>query len=291
MKRKNMFILATILVVAFSSLSFAAGMSQSKLKLKKGWNLVGSVLNNVQMNNAFNKECVNSIWKWNSDNNTWEIFSPDNNLQQLVSKYQIKQFAKVNAGEGYWVNAKEDAEVYLLGSPPEVTSSLSAASVDSEFADNIDTLDNTSIIQPENVTPVISKLIANSEIVTYFGTVTSVPQIGVKSMNGFKLSTNEGEVTIYGLGPAKLWENAEVDRPIEGDNITVEAFKISLDDGSIRNIAIKITDSDGNTLELRNTDTGMPFWAKGAMGLNKDASTGQLKKKQYKWGKKFQKMQ
>ena len=285
MKKVLQILVVTMVVSIFASLSFAGGMSQNKLSLKKGWNLVGGVLNNVQIQNAFSKEIVNSMWKWNSDNSSWEIYSPDNNVQQLANKYQIKKFSKMNSGEGYWVNAKSSSSIYLNGDTPQMTSTMSASAVDMDFSKDIDSIDNKSMTIPDQVKPIISQLITNAEIVTYSGEVVNVPQLGIKTMNGFQLQTEEGEVTIYGLGPLKIWENANVERPVVGDNITVEAFKIVTDNNTIRNIAIKITDSDGNSLDLRDILTGMPLWAKGKIGFNKDSQTGEMKMLKYKWGK------
>ncbi len=287
MKKVLQILAVTMVVGIFASLSFAGDMSQKKLSLKKGWNLIGGVLNNVQIQKAFTKEIISSMWKWNSDNSTWEIFSPDNNVQKLLDKYQLKKFSKMNSGEGYWVNAKSSGTLYLNGYTPQMTPTMSSSAVDMDFSKNIDAIDNESITMPDKVKSLISQLITNAEIVNYSGEVINVPQIGIKTMNGFQLKTEEGEVTIYGLGPLKIWENADVERPVVGDNITVEAFKIVTDNNTVRNIAIKVTDSDGNTLDLRDVITGLPLWAKGKIGFNKDSETGKMKKLQYKWGKKF----
>jgi hypothetical protein len=287
MKKIYTVLMGLMLVFTFASISFASGMSQHKLSLKKGWNLVGGVLNNVQVENILKKDFVNSAWKWNAGTGSWEVFSPDENIQNVMNKYQIKGFNKVNAGEGYWINAKADAEVYTIGEPPQIPSMVNASSVDPMFSDEMDEMDNESMNNPETVEPKLLEWISNSEIVTYSGEVVQVPQIGVKSMNGFKINTDEGEITIYGLGPKFVWDNATIDRPVEGDNITVEAFKIVLDNDTVRNVAISITDDEGNSLKLRDENTGLPLWAKGMMGLEKGKKYVNMMKKQFKWGKKW----
>ena len=74
---------------------------------------------------------------------------------------------------------------------------------------------------------------------------------------GLLLSTSEGNVTIYGIGPERYWESVGVDRPSVGDTITVEGYTVDYN-GELRDIATKIT-IGSYTVELRDAD-GVPLW-------------------------------
>jgi hypothetical protein len=74
---------------------------------------------------------------------------------------------------------------------------------------------------------------------------------------GLVLATTEGNVTIYGIGPVRYWKQQKIDRPVVGDEITVNGYVMSLN-GVERNIASSITTSEG-TIELRDADA-KPLW-------------------------------
>lgn len=287
MKKWIKFLTGSVALMAFATIGFAAGMSQQSLKLKKGWNLVGGMINNSNLTEFFNNGGINSMWKWDASTGSWEIFSGDENVNQVIERYKLKRFGKFQSGEGYWINAKEDMELYINGEPPKLPSFVSSSAVDTSFNMEIDEMDNESMVRPENVQNRIAQLLQNAEIITYSGEVISVPKLGTHTMNGFKLNVNNEEVVFYGLGPQKIWEQANVQRPDIGDNLTVEAFKITTDNDTVRNILISITDSDGNTLKLRDESTGLPVWAKGKIGFNRDTHTGMQKEVKYRWGRHY----
>ena len=78
---------------------------------------------------------------------------------------------------------------------------------------------------------------------------------------GVDLSTDSGDVTIYGIGPVRYWDSEDVDvpRPGVGETITVTGYTVDYN-GVSRNIAMEIAVEGGVTVELRDPDTGVPLW-------------------------------
>ena len=69
-----------------------------------------------------------------------------------------------------------------------------------------------------------------------------------------------GPVTVYGIGPEWYWEDKGMDRPEIGDLVKVEAYAVVFSDGT-RYIASSIAfTSGGDTLLLRDAETGCPLW-------------------------------
>ncbi len=95
--------------------------------------------------------------------------------------------------------------------------------------------------------------------VTIAGTV-----IGIGSHNGLVLDTDNGQVTVYGIGPEWYWEKNEVERPDIGETVTLNAYEVLFSDGT-RYVASSVTIGN-DTLNLRDPETGCPLW-RGARNL------------------------
>ncbi len=92
-----------------------------------------------------------------------------------------------------------------------------------------------------------------------------VSEIGTQG-SGIVIDTGSALVNVYGLGPVCLWDSMGVARPVVGENITVDAYEVTLSDGSTRLIASSITVGD-QTIYLRDSSTGAPVW-RGVGGCN-----------------------
>jgi len=100
-----------------------------------------------------------------------------------------------------------------------------------------------------------------TKIFTYTGTVVSDCTQG----GGLTIKVDESdEYQIYGIGPESYWDSQNVDYPVIGDKLSVEAVSVDYS-GTTRNIAMKITFEDGDSIQLRNATTGQPLWR----GINK----------------------
>ena len=75
---------------------------------------------------------------------------------------------------------------------------------------------------------------------------------------GFELTVENFTETFWGLGPAWYWEMAEIERPKIGDTIRVEYYQALCEEE--KNIAVTITNSEDQTLSLRDCATGLPWW-------------------------------
>jgi hypothetical protein len=72
-----------------------------KVVIDNGWNLVG-VGKDTDIN-EFNKlESIKTVWKWSGS--SWQIWSPDTNIMNLISNYGLTSIEKIDKGEGFWVN-------------------------------------------------------------------------------------------------------------------------------------------------------------------------------------------
>ena len=92
---------------------------------------------------------------------------------------------------------------------------------------------------------------------TYDGVITSAGVAG----DGIEISTADGLVTVYGMGPSYYWESLGLDK-LEtlaiGASVSVTGIVVELN-GELRNLATTIT-VDGLTLDLRDPVTTKPLW-------------------------------
>lgn len=96
--------------------------------------------------------------------------------------------------------------------------------------------------------------ILDGEPFTYTGEVVSLGYFG----KGIVISTDDGEVTLYGLGPLWYWDCKEISRPDVGEVIEVSGYTVEYN-AVQRNIVASITVGD-EILELRDPETGVPLW-------------------------------
>lgn len=96
--------------------------------------------------------------------------------------------------------------------------------------------------------------ILDGEPFTYTGEIVSLGYFG----KGTVISTEDGEVTLYGLGPLWYWDSQGISRPEVGDSIKVNGYTVEYNDIQ-RNVVTSITIGD-ETIELRNAETGAPLW-------------------------------
>ena len=89
---------------------------------------------------------------------------------------------------------------------------------------------------------------------TYTGDVISVGYFG----SGTVIATEDGEITLYGLGPLWFWNTQEIARPEVGNLIEVSGYTVEYNNIQ-RNVVASIT-IDSETIELRDPETGAPLW-------------------------------
>ncbi|WP_022852402.1 hypothetical protein [Thermodesulfatator atlanticus] len=112
-----------------------------------------------------------------------------------------------------------------------------------------------------NQAPPNAPLVLSGNPITISGKVKAVP---VKPSEGLEIETENGVVTIYGIGPRWFWSQRGVTYPKVGDEIQVEGVEVTLPNGTTRIVATKITVS-GKTILLRGED-GRPLWRGGPKG-------------------------
>ena len=96
------------------------------------------------------------------------------------------------------------------------------------------------------------------EPVSVAGTVSEMLYYG----GGIMVNTGEEEIAVYGVGPLWHWNELGLERPLVGDEIRADCYKVTLSDGSERIIATNILAGDEN-VALRDQGTGAPLWQGG----------------------------
>lgn len=120
MKRKIYLSLAASILF---STALAAG--DQSLSLTKGWGLVGSSLDNVQVN-SITDSSVRSVWGWDASSAKWRAYSPNSSIESqinaLVASGQFSPFNNLNKGDAFWVNAVANTTLALSGNVSTQTS-------------------------------------------------------------------------------------------------------------------------------------------------------------------------
>ncbi len=104
-------------------------------------------------------------------------------------------------------------------------------------------------------------LVLNGEDGTLVGTVSEIspPQ----TFDGIKITVGEEEISVYGLGPVKYWEDLGVERPGVGDNVSLEVKKVYFTPATYKYILMSLTYPDPDpviSIQLRSVETGCPLW-------------------------------
>ena len=96
--------------------------------------------------------------------------------------------------------------------------------------------------------------ILDGEPFIYNGEVVSLGYFG----QGTVISTEDGEVTLYGLGPLWYWDCKGISLPEVGDVIEVSGYTVEYNSVQ-RNVVTSIT-IGGESMALRDPETGVPLW-------------------------------
>ncbi|OAG28465.1 hypothetical protein [Thermodesulfatator autotrophicus] len=110
----------------------------------------------------------------------------------------------------------------------------------------------------QNPNPPAVPYILSGTPVTITGVVKAVPW---PASQGLQVETDQGVVTVYGIGPRWYWQQMGVPYPTVGEDITVEGYEVTFPNGTTRIVATKMTVS-GQTIVLRGED-GRPLWRGG----------------------------
>jgi len=70
------------------------------------------------------------------------------------------------------------------------------------------------------------------------------------------IDTDDGLVTVYGIGPEWCWEDQGMSKPDVGDVVIVDCCEIAFSNGSIKLRAVRVTTADDTTIEVIDTETG-----------------------------------
>jgi hypothetical protein len=85
-------------------------LNKSNLNILAGWNLI-TVSNFIKPIEDFNaiSSSINTVWKWKG--NSWQIWSPNQEIMNLIKQYKLDVIKEILAGEGFWINSKNSASL------------------------------------------------------------------------------------------------------------------------------------------------------------------------------------
>ncbi len=106
------------------------------------------------------------------------------------------------------------------------------------------------------------EILKDSKQVEYQGNVVAVPTPYSQEQGlGLTLSTEQGGIVFYGLGPIWYWESKQLTRPKVGDNIKITAYEVEIN-GKMYYVAKSLILANGDSLELRD-ENAYPVWVGG----------------------------
>jgi len=91
--------------------------------------------------------------------------------------------------------------------------------------------------------------------------LTVIPIEGtVMSVCPYQIDTGDGIiVTVYGFGSLDYWAALDVDLPVEGDLIYIEAYTVTFSNGLTKYLVLNFTIDGQDTVIVRDED-GVPVW-------------------------------
>ena len=66
-----------------------------------GWNLVTWCGNSITPSQLFNNTSVSTVWQWSGT--SWNIWSPNSNLYNIITGYGLSTISTIEKGEGFWI--------------------------------------------------------------------------------------------------------------------------------------------------------------------------------------------
>jgi hypothetical protein len=108
-----LFVLASSLyatIISINNINNYEAANIDTISIKTGWNFVGfnntKNLANDSVLSDTNK--VKLIWQYDNSNKSWIVYSPDNELQQIISDNQIPTSSTLDVRQGTWILANSD---------------------------------------------------------------------------------------------------------------------------------------------------------------------------------------
>jgi alpha-tubulin suppressor-like RCC1 family protein len=195
----------------------------TSIAISPGWNLLGNPINQIiSVSEKFGDATkISSVWKWDAAKANWQFYAPGMSATDLSAYAAGQNYAvltEISPGDGYWVNAKVQADlgsvsgsaVYLrqssLASGWNLVSTASPISA-KDFNLNLSTTPPTAGLVPINMTSLWAWDNARSN--WYFYAPSLEAQSGTAlsdyiNSNGFEDFTSSGKTLGNGIG---IWVN------------------------------------------------------------------------------------
>jgi hypothetical protein len=112
----NIRTVATIPGATASSSCVVGGTLSVAMSVAPGWNLLGNPVNqSIAVVDKFGDASkVTSVWKWDTSASNWQFYAPGMTaeaLQSVAASQGYSVLSEISPGDGYWVNAKVQADL------------------------------------------------------------------------------------------------------------------------------------------------------------------------------------
>jgi hypothetical protein len=115
----NIRAVATIPGASTTSTCVVGGIISVGLSVAPGWNLLGNPINqSMGVADKFGDASkIQSVWKWDAAKANWQFYTPSLSAADLLAYATTQGYgvlSEINAGDGYWVHAKTQADLGSL---------------------------------------------------------------------------------------------------------------------------------------------------------------------------------
>ncbi len=184
----------------------------STLTIQAGWCLLSFPVNDNISVDSFQNDNISTIWKWSG--NTWQIWTPDTSLKQVIENFGLKSFDLINATDGFWINSKNSFTISFDNSSDDATSNKSdniTLTVFKNFKEFVKPIGNAKIFNNENkfigYTDIFGKIILPKSGVYKIskkGFIEKQIAIPSNSLNNFTLLYTDNNTINFQIKPKTI---------------------------------------------------------------------------------------
>ena len=67
-------------------------------------------MEDINVTETFNKDCIYIVWKYSSSAKSWSAYSPNSNIQNIIDS-KFTSLSEINKAEGFWIKGNENCEI------------------------------------------------------------------------------------------------------------------------------------------------------------------------------------
>ena len=96
-------------------LIISSALYAQNFEIKPGWQLKGTE-NNYSIS-QFNNSCIDLIWKYDTQTQQWQGYSPNPETAQALKDYNISEITSLNVNDGFWIKANSECNLSISNLP------------------------------------------------------------------------------------------------------------------------------------------------------------------------------